>query len=193
MNRETILTSVVTSMVMVVMAFAIFGGNDGIPGVSGVNGTDGVGAIPGGFVYNEVSFLGGMGHTEKTVNVAATSVFSTTTLQLKDSGVTYSVSASGTTFMLPAVTETGAKYRFEVGGALDTGNVIIDSVEGDNIEGTLLVAGAVVDCDAEDQINFVVDGENIGDYVELTTNGTNWLIGDSGALTSAKLTCTDPS
>lgn len=152
-----------------------------------------VGAIPGGELYEEFAALGGFRHTEKVVNFAPTSQYSTTTLQLLDSGTTYSISASGTTWILPAVTQTGVNFRWVVGGALDTANVVIDSAEGDNIEGTLIVAGAVVDCAAEDQVNFVIDGENVGDYVELMSNGTNWLIGDSGALTAAKLTCTDPS
>jgi len=150
----------------------------------------------GGFseIYTTFSALGGFRHTEEVVVKAELSdQFATTTLTYKDSGTTYSFSATGTTYILPAVNIKGTNYRFVVGGALDTANVVIDSAEGDNIEGTLMVAGAVVDCDAEDQINFVVDGENIGDYVEVRSNGTNWLIGDSGVLTSAKLTCTDPS
>lgn len=183
--------AVVGGVVALVLGFVFLGvGQDGVPGLPG---KDGVGAIPGGEYYNEVAFLGGVRDVEKVVNFAPTSQYSTTTLQLADSGTTYSLSASGTTWTLPAVTQAGVNFRFVVGGALDTANVVIDSAEGDNIEGTLIVAGAVVDCAAEDQINFVVDGENVGDYVEVMSNGTNWLIGDSGALTSAKLTCTDPS
>ena len=109
-----------------------------------------------------------------------------------DSGTTYLVSASGTQITLPALRDS-LTYKFKVNGAIDTANVVIKSSEGDNIEGTLIVAGAVVDCDAEDQINIIADGENIGDYVEITSDGTQWLIGDSGALTASKMTCTDPS
>lgn len=127
------------------------------------------------------------------VDIAKTSIYSTTTLDAVDSGTIYNVSASGTTITLPAVGVEGTHYTFTIGGAVDTGNVIIDSAEGDNIEGTLLVAGAVVDCAAVDQINFVADGENVGDFVEVFSNGTNWIIGKSGGLTTAKITCTDPS
>lgn len=144
-------------------------------------------------VGGDLSVTGTIIGDSKVTAIAATSIYSTTTLTAANSGTTYSLSASGTTITLPAVTNTGANFRFAVGGALDTGNVIIASAEGDNIEGTLIVAGAVVDCDAEDFVNFVVDGENVGDYVEVMSNGTNWLIGDSGVLTSAKMTCTDPS
>jgi len=129
---------------------------------------------------------------EASATIAATDQWATTTLTAAQSGTTFYLSGKGTTITLPAVTE-GVNFRFVVGGALDTANVIIDSAEGDNIEGSLIVAGAVVDCAAVDQINFVVDGENIGDYVEVRSDGTQWLIGDSGVLTSAKMTCTDPS
>lgn len=127
-----------------------------------------------------------------TDTIAEDDVWATTTLLAADSGTTYYVSASGTTITLPAVAD-GLYFRFAVNGAITDANVVIDSAEGDNIEGTLIVAGAVVDCAAEDQINIVYDGENIGDYVELYSDGSQWLIGDSGALTASKLTCTDPS
>lgn len=130
---------------------------------------------------------------EGSTTLAPTSISATTTLTAANSGTTYYLSASGTTIILPAVTTAGLNYRFVINGAADTGNFIIDSAEGDNVEGTLIVAGAVVDCAAEDQLDFVVDGENVGDYVEVRSDGTQWLIGDSGVLTAGKLTCTDPS
>jgi len=115
------------------------------------------------------------------------------TLRETDLGKTvYLEAASGTTVTLPAAKD-GGFLRFVINTAFDTANVIIDSAEGDNIEGALIVAGAVVDCDAEDQLNFVNDGENLGDFVELVSDGTSWYIGASGALTASKLTCTDPS
>lgn len=193
MDAKNLITGLVAVLVSVVLVGVFFSPNDGMNGANGINGTDGLAAIPGDTLYNEFSAIGGFRHTEKVVNYAPTSVYSTTTLQLKDSGTTYSHSASGTTYILPAVSQDGVNFRFVVGGATDSGNIIVDSAEGDNMEGTLIVAGAVVDCAAEDQLNFVVDGENIGDYVEVRSNGTNWLIGDSGVLTAAKLTCTDPS
>ena len=130
---------------------------------------------------------------DNELSTLAPTVFATTTLVAGDSGKTYLLSATGTDIVLPAVTSTGFNVKFQVNGALDTNNVQVISAEGDNIEGTLIVAGAVVDCDAEDQINFVVDGENLGDYFEIMSDGTQWLLGDSGVLTSGKLTCTDPA
>jgi len=130
-----------------------------------------------------------------TLKEKSTTVTASTTLTAAQSGSTlYIDTTAGATLTLPtASTSAGTVYRFVIADTFATNNVIIDSAEGDNIEGTLIVAGAVVDCDAEDQINFVNDGENLGDYVELRTNGTKWFIGSSGALTAAKLTCTDPS
>jgi len=124
--------------------------------------------------------------------LAPTNIYSTTTLTAALSGTTYYLSASGTTITLPAVAE-GLNFRFAINGAADSGNFIIDSSEGDNINGTLSVNNADVACSGEDQINFVTDGETIGDYVELRSDGTQWLIGDSGTETAAKMTCTDPS
>lgn len=151
-----------------------------------------LGAITGPDVHSYMNINGELGYQEKTVTIAKTSQYATTTLTYLDSGTTYMLSASGTQMSLPAVQDS-LTYKFKVNGALDTANVVIKSSEGDNIEGTLIVAGAVVDCAGEDQINIVIDGENIGDYVELTSDGSQWLIGDSGALTASKMTCTDPS
>jgi hypothetical protein len=121
-----------------------------------------------------------------------TALTGATTITADQSGTTFVISGTGATYTLPAVTNDGFKARFVIGGAFST-NAVIDSAEGDNVEGTLIVAGAVVDCASVDQINFVADGENIGDFVDVYSDGTQWLIGASGVLTSAKATCTDPS
>jgi len=154
---------------------------------------DDLGAFPSPDIYDEVRFHDGMKNLKLDVTAKApTSQYSTTTLTALDSGSTFFLSASGTLITLPSVSE-GLNFKFVVGDALDTANVVIDSAEGDNIEGTLIVAGAVVDCASEDQINIVVDGENIGDNVELMSDGSQWIIVDSNVLTAGKMTCTDPS
>ena len=123
----------------------------------------------------------------------AEAIVAADTLTSADYGKTvYFASTTGYTITLPAAT-IGASVKFVVNTAFGTSNMVIDSAEGDNIEGSLIVAGAVVECDAEDQVNFVNDGENLGDFVQLDSDGTNWYITGSGALTAAKLTCTDPS
>jgi len=128
--------------------------------------------------------------TTKFSKTAITTAIATTTLTTAMSGKTF-VFTTSTTFVLPATsTASGVYYKFVVGGAI-TSNVIVRTSDlGNNIEGTLLVAGAVVDCAAEDTITFVADGENIGDFFEIFSDGTYWYIGASGALTSSKLTCT---
>jgi hypothetical protein len=115
----------------------------------------------------------------------------TTTLTVAMSGETfYFGGVSSTAFVLPATsTSAGVFYRFVVDSAMSSTNTIQTSDLGNHIEGALIVAGAVVDCDAEDTLTFVGDGENLGDFVELRSNGTNWFIGASGALTASKLTC----
>lgn len=114
-----------------------------------------------------------------------------TTLTVAQSGAIVQMGVAGLDVTLPAATASaGVEYRFVVSAAVATTNMTIIGDAADLIEGTLIVAGAVVDCDATDVLNFVIDGENIGDYVELYSDGTKWMIGDSGVLTAAKLTCT---
>lgn len=115
----------------------------------------------------------------------------TTTLTTAMSGETFYIAGTTSTFILPATSiASGSFYRFVVGGAMTGDATIVTSDGGNNIEGSLIVAGAVIDCDAEDTLTFVADGENIGDFVELYSDGTYWYIGSSGALTESKLTCT---
>lgn len=112
------------------------------------------------------------------------------TLTVAQSGSFVKMNTAGEDITLPAVASSaGVHYKFAVTGAVETTNMTIASAEGDNIEGSLIVAGAVVDCDANDVITFVIDGENIGDFVELYSDGTSWLIGASGGLTASKMTC----
>lgn len=115
------------------------------------------------------------------------------TVTASQSGTVFYISGAEATSTLPAVaTATGTVYTYVVAASL-TGDFHIDSAEGDNIEGSAIVAGAVVDCDAEDQLNFVSDGENLGDFVQLRSNGQKWFLTQSNVLTTAKLTCTDPT
>lgn len=113
------------------------------------------------------------------------------TLTVAQTNSIVKMNTAGEDITLPAVASSiGVSYRFVVTGAVATTNMTVNSAEGDNVEGTLVVAGAVVDCDANDVITFVIDGENIGDFVDLYSDGTSWLIGASGGLTASKITCT---
>ena len=119
------------------------------------------------------------------------SLTGSTTLTNALSGSTIFWNTSGGTTTLPAAsTATGTVYRFVVASALTaTYNAQISSAEGDNIEGSMIVAGAVVDCDASDRIYVLTDGENLGDFVELRSDGQKWFVTQSNALTSGKLLC----
>lgn len=113
-------------------------------------------------------------------------------LQHFEAGSTVFSSASSSTTTLPAARD-GLVFTFQVNEAIATGNWIIDSTEGDNINGTLSVNNADVACSGEDQLNFVTDGETIGDFVTLRSDGDQWVVSGSDVETAAKLTCTDPN
>ena len=140
-------------------------------------------------VGGDLSVAGTISGGLKSLSTVSTRVASTT-LTSADSGKTFILTTT-TEFVLPATsTSAGVHYKFVVGGSLTASSTIRTSDLGNNIEGTLIVAGAVVDCAAEDLITIGASVENIGDYVELWSNGTYWFIGDSGALTSTALACT---
>lgn len=134
-------------------------------------------ALAGVFTFNRL---------EPSENVATDNVIATT-----ETGKTFYLSGATSTQTLAIATSTvGQTYRFVVAGSV-TGDITIVTSDASNIiEGTLIVAGAVVDCDDEDTITIKADGENVGDFVELRTDGSKWFIGESGALTASKMTCT---
>lgn len=114
------------------------------------------------------------------------------TLVAADSGKTFWLdNSTGETITLPALRD-GLNFKFVIADNFATDNWIIDSAEGDNIEGMIEVAGAVVVASGEDQINFVASAESKGDFVQLECNGTNWFVSGQGALSGA-ITATDPS
>ena len=110
------------------------------------------------------------------------------TLTTADSGKTFKVSGSGGTVTLPAPTE-GWKARFVTTGAMDTANTIIAGGTADKMEGSMIVAGAVVDVDAADQINFVHGSANLGDFIDVWSDGSNYYV-FGNALSSGAITAT---
>lgn len=110
-------------------------------------------------------------------------------LTAADSGKTIILNAAaGAAITLPALT-AGLKYKFIVGASFATTSWTVTSAEGDNLQGSLIVAGLVVDVDAADVITFVNTAENIGDFVEVFCDGTSWHT-FGNALTSGGLTAT---
>jgi hypothetical protein len=143
------------------------------------------GDVTGDLIGGTANFLEGVTELSLTSTV-------TTTLTAAMSGETFYFSGvSSTAFVLPATsTSAGVFYKFVVDGALST-DCTVQTAGGANLmEGSLLVAGAVVDCDGEDTVTFVADGENIGDFFEIRSDGDYWMFGASGALSSSKMTCT---
>ena len=114
------------------------------------------------------------------------------TLTAADSGKTFILkAAAGATIVLPAL-KAGVHFKFIIGSAFATTDWIIDSAEGDNIEGLLIVNGASVVASGEDQINFVNSAETVGDHVEFACDGTNWYVTGAGNA-AGSITATDPA
>jgi hypothetical protein len=120
-----------------------------------------------------------------------------TTLDRSDTGKVFILdAAAGKTVTLPSLAY-GLNFKFIVGAAFATDNWIIDSAEGDNINGSIADMGttvAVVVGSGEDQINFVASAETIGDYVELIADAANsqWIVTGMCAANGG-ITATDPS
>ncbi|QCZ35015.1 hypothetical protein D8Z79_025805 (plasmid) [Escherichia fergusonii] len=114
------------------------------------------------------------------------------TLTEADSGkVLILNAAAGATITLPAL-GSGLRFKFVVGAAFATTNWVVDSAEGDNINGILVVNGASVAASGEDQVDFVASAESIGDYIELVCDGSQWLLSGVGSA-AGSITTTDPS
>lgn len=134
------------------------------------------------------------GHDEK---LYVEQIAAATTLTAADNGKVFVLdAAAGATVVLPAL-DYNLRFKFVVGAAFATTNWVIDSAEGDNINGFIADMGAtpaVVVAGAEDQINFVATAETIGDWVELVSDYANsqWLVSGSCAANGG-ITATDPS
>jgi len=94
---------------------------------------------------------------------------------------------------LPAISTVtnGCTFRFIVTAAASGANytVITGNTKEAIINGFVTHAGAYAQCASEDTITFVT-GNAIGDWAEIISDGTNWII-KGEAVTTDKLTCTD--
>jgi len=158
---------------------------------SGINTTDGYQVDGSDVINGSGNFTGNVSPSDITYPTYTTSS-TTESLTSDDLGkIVFLNYASGTTATLPSATD-GAVIDFVVTSAFDTSNTIIDSAEGDNIEGVVDVNSTLVVCSGEDQVNFVNSAESLGDNIRLTSDGTSWFISGSGA-SAGSITCTDPS
>lgn len=113
-----------------------------------------------------------------------------TTLTVAQTGSVVNMGTAGLDITLPApTTSAGVSYRFVVSAAFATTAMTIVSGTADLIEGSLIVAGAVVACDAADLISISATSEDIGDFVDVFSNGTKWVIGANQAMTASQHTC----
>ncbi len=108
-------------------------------------------------------------------------------LTAAESGKTIYLAGTGHTVTLPAVAN-GLVFRFVISGAFGTDYVITPAAV-DLIAGSLNVNGANVDCDVGDTLTFEDGVEDIGDFVELRSNGTLWFIGGSQGQAASSITC----
>jgi len=93
-----------------------------------------------------------------------------------DSGKTFFLNAAaGAAISMPAL-KAGAHYKFVVAAAFATSDWVITPSDADKLEGCLTVNGAAVDVDAADTITFELGAENIGDFVEITCDGSSWFV-----------------
>ena len=93
-----------------------------------------------------------------------------------DSGKTFFLNAAnGAAITMPAL-KAGAHYKFVVAATFDTSDWVITPSDADKLEGCLTVNGAAVDVDAADTITFELGAENVGDFVEITCDGSTWFV-----------------
>lgn len=112
------------------------------------------------------------------------------TLTAADSGKdVYLDAAAGFAITLPAVT-AGLKYKFIVGSAFATTDFTIVAAT-DVIQGGAVVNSVFVPAANENTISFVATAEGVGDYVELSSDGTNWYASGIGAA-AGSITFTAP-
>ncbi len=118
----------------------------------------------------------------------------TNTLTINESGKLVVLNhATEFTTTLPAVsTASGVTYRFVLAVNPDTGVMDIKTDSGENkIYGVAIVNGAVIPAEQEDTITFTSSAALIGDWVELTSDGTNWYVsGQAAAATGIVFTGT---
>jgi hypothetical protein len=114
------------------------------------------------------------------------------TLTAADSGKVIILNAAGGgTITLPAL-KAGANFKFIIGATEPTTDWIVDSAEGDNIDGIIVVNGASVAAVEEDQINFVASTAVAGDHISLECDGSNWFVSGTGSA-AGSITATDPN
>ena len=106
-------------------------------------------------------------------------------LSLADSGKVFKISGTGYTVTLPAPT-AGWKAKFVVSAAFSTDFVVQSPADNrDTINGGIIVNGAIVEADAVDKVTFEDGAESIGDFIEIHSDGSSYLVYGNGNASSS--------
>jgi hypothetical protein len=126
------------------------------------------------------------GHKDKKDNYET--IATAKTLTASDSGKVFLLNAAaGVVIGLPLV--NGFKARFVTAAAFASTDFTLVSATS-VINGNILVAGAHVAALAENTISFVASAESLGDFVDISCDGTNIYVSGSG-VTTGSITATD--
>lgn len=102
-----------------------------------------------------------------------------------DSGKTFFLNAAaGAAISMPAL-KAGAHYKFVVAAAFATTDWVVTPSDAGKLEGSLVVAGAAVDVAAGNSFTFELGAENVGDFVEVTCDGSTWFVNGVGLTASS--------
>lgn len=127
-------------------------------------------------------------HISGPINQGAGSMKSITaayTVTYEDSGKALMLDGgTGVAIALPAP-KVGQRYKFIVGAAFTTDYVITATAA--IMEGCILEAGAVQDVAGATTLTLEDGTENIGDYIDMISDGTNWYV-SGNFLTAASIT-----
>tara|TARA_R100000654_G_scaffold1692_3_gene6194 strand:- start:1586 stop:1996 length:411 start_codon:yes stop_codon:yes gene_type:complete len=108
-----------------------------------------------------------------------------TTLTAADSGRTYLISGTGYTVTLPAP-HAGFNVKFIVAAAFSTDTVVQTPADNrDTLNGGVIVNGAIVESDATDRVTFEDDAESVGDFIEISSDGTSFFLFGNGNAASS--------
>ena len=108
-----------------------------------------------------------------------------TTLTAADSGRTYLIRGTGYTVTLPAP-HAGFNVKFIVAAAFSTDTVIQTPADNrDTLNGGVIVNGAIVESDATDRVTFEDDAESVGDFIEISSDGTSFFLFGNGNAASS--------
>ena len=108
-----------------------------------------------------------------------------TTLTAADSEKTYLISGTGYTVTLPAP-HAGFSVKFIVAAAFSTDCVVQTPADNrDTLNGGVIVNGAIVESDATDRVTFEDGAESIGDFIEISSDGTSFFLYGNGNASSS--------